>query len=187
MKKMFLAALLAGFAMPAHAAEIAWGISFDATEYIGTVPGAPLQEIYHENVGILIGGDCDAAMASCFLTSNIPGFWCDNCSYIEYYTDDRIYMIFHAPGGTLSLNMKFRFDHHGRISKAWGLTEGSISIQPEGTGYATHYWWGDFDTINRGVPEPATWAMMIGGFALAGGALRRRRGMAARVQRVQFA
>jgi hypothetical protein len=41
--------------------------------------------------------------------------------------------------------------------------------------------------FNAGIPEPATWAMMIGGFALAGGALRRRRGMAAHVQRVQFA
>lgn len=30
-----------------------------------------------------------------------------------------------------------------------------------------------------GVPEPATWVMMIGGFAVAGGALRRRRAVAA--------
>jgi hypothetical protein len=29
------------------------------------------------------------------------------------------------------------------------------------------------------VPEPATWAMMIGGFGLVGGALRRRRAIAA--------
>jgi hypothetical protein len=28
------------------------------------------------------------------------------------------------------------------------------------------------------VPEPATWAMMIGGFGLVGGALRRRRSLA---------
>lgn len=38
---------------------------------------------------------------------------------------------------------------------------------------------GQFDNIVlreiAPVPEPATWAMMIGGFALAGGALRRRR------------
>jgi hypothetical protein len=31
----------------------------------------------------------------------------------------------------------------------------------------------------NGVPEPATWAMMIGGFAMAGVAMRRRRGLAA--------
>jgi hypothetical protein len=33
----------------------------------------------------------------------------------------------------------------------------------------------DYDYIAPVVPEPASWAMMIGGFALAGGALRRRR------------
>ena len=35
-------------------------------------------------------------------------------------------------------------------------------------------------TVNPGgVPEPETWALMIGGFGLAGGALRRRRALAA--------
>jgi len=33
--------------------------------------------------------------------------------------------------------------------------------------------------VGGGVPEPATWALMIGGFAAAGGALRRRRALAA--------
>ncbi len=32
---------------------------------------------------------------------------------------------------------------------------------------------------NNGVPEPSTWVMMIGGFGLAGAALRRRRTMVA--------
>lgn len=32
-----------------------------------------------------------------------------------------------------------------------------------------------FDTAVAGVPEPATWAMMIGGFGLIGSAMRRRR------------
>lgn len=38
-------------------------------------------------------------------------------------------------------------------------------------------------TIGAGVPEPASWAMMIGGFALVGGALRRRR---ATVSKISF-
>ncbi|GAA0487365.1 hypothetical protein GCM10009096_32800 [Parasphingorhabdus litoris] len=36
-------------------------------------------------------------------------------------------------------------------------------------------------TAAPAVPEPATWAMMIGGFGLVGGALRRRRKMATKV------
>jgi hypothetical protein len=39
---------------------------------------------------------------------------------------------------------------------------------------------GEFDwTITNSVPEPAVWTMMIGGFGLAGAALRRRRAPAA--------
>lgn len=34
-------------------------------------------------------------------------------------------------------------------------------------------------SLTGGVPEPATWALMIGGFGLAGAALRRRRAVAA--------
>jgi hypothetical protein len=32
-----------------------------------------------------------------------------------------------------------------------------------------------YRAFNSAVPEPSTWAMMIGGFGIVGGAMRRRR------------
>lgn len=43
-------------------------------------------------------------------------------------------------------------------------------------GYPTAgYWTAAFIIPDRGVPEPASWAMMVGGFGLVGGAMRSRR------------
>ncbi|PZQ63444.1 MAG: hypothetical protein DI570_08975 [Phenylobacterium zucineum] len=38
------------------------------------------------------------------------------------------------------------------------------------------------NAIGAGVPEPATWALMIGGFGLAGASLRRSRQTALRIR-----
>lgn len=43
--------------------------------------------------------------------------------------------------------------------------------------YDTYYGSVQFEAIFNSVPEPATWALMIGGFGLAGAALRRRRAL----------
>jgi hypothetical protein len=57
---------------------------------------------------------------------------------------------------------------------------GGASLTNEGIAPGTYVWtWGqgadaDSLTINAGVPEPATWAMMILGVAMIGFALRRR-------------
>jgi len=52
-----------------------------------------------------------------------------------------------------------------------------------GTGFAGYGLKTGFETGPAPVPEPATWAMMIGGFGLVGGAMRYRRGK----QAVSFA
>jgi hypothetical protein len=61
-----------------------------------------------------------------------------------------------------------------------GLTATSVTFQyadvaiPSGI-----YFQGRFETAGNGVPEPATWALMISGFGLVGTALRRRRSFVA--------
>lgn len=75
-----------------------------------------------------------------------------------------------------------------------GLT-GLMTISVNGGEFNEGDWWGgpdggkkealtvkatfDWDNDPTAVPEPATWALMISGFGMAGGALRRRRALAA--------
>jgi len=61
--------------------------------------------------------------------------------------------------------------HYVDLANAWG------AAHPDSKGFAHGIVAvnGATQAFIVGVPEPATWAMMIGGFGLAGGALRRRR------------
>ena len=69
-----------------------------------------------------------------------------------------------------------------------GLRNGApIVLTPGGRfslldGQGNDFWFGA-DSFGAAVPEPATWAMMIVGFGLAGSAIRRRE----RVMKVQGA
>jgi hypothetical protein len=60
----------------------------------------------------------------------------------------------------------FDLGNHDR----WGSVLGSI-----GPGLAIDNFTFDDNIQSNFVPEPATWAMMIAGFGMVGGALRRRR------------
>lgn len=56
---------------------------------------------------------------------------------------------------------------------------GSFSVELANTSFGTPgsaNVAGTFTLLTASVPEPATWAMMIGGFGMVGGAMRRRRG-----------
>jgi hypothetical protein len=55
----------------------------------------------------------------------------------------------------------------------------TLSVQGTSTGIASYT--GDF-TLSAGVPEPATWGLMILGFGAVGGAMRRRQSVAAKVR-----
>ncbi len=74
----------------------------------------------------------------------------------------------------------------GEIGGVFKVIGSSFSGAAWGTGILNLYYWDENNHDNAGavdafvtaggsaVPEPATWAMMIGGFALAGQALRKR-------------
>ena len=60
-----------------------------------------------------------------------------------------------------------------------GITSITISTTNDGAGFALGGTGGRDNAPPGGVPEPASWALMISGFGLAGAALRRRRVIAA--------
>jgi hypothetical protein len=73
-----------------------------------------------------------------------------------------------VPYGSMGGNIKSSARFGNQTFASLGLTQGIYTYNSSA----------DIVTINIGVsaaPEPATWAMMIGGFGLAGGALRNRR------------
>ena len=57
----------------------------------------------------------------------------------------------------------------------FGVGDFSFSVSGNGKGGLPAHFGYRLDTVKASVPEPASWALMIGGFGLAGAALRRRR------------
>jgi len=62
----------------------------------------------------------------------------------------------------------------------WKKKQGIVCTpQNEALGVTAEFHWDNNPAIGAAVPEPATWALLIGGFGMAGATLRRRRALAA--------
>ncbi|MBL8555026.1 MAG: PEP-CTERM sorting domain-containing protein [Phenylobacterium sp.] len=86
----------------------------------------------------------------------------------QFYSDTLIgYLVtFNHTGSTLSVGLRANGSGwQGGTDESWGIDNVNLSYNAANGG--------------GGVPEPATWALMIGGFGLAGTALRRRRAVTA--------
>jgi hypothetical protein len=104
------------------------------------------------------------------------------------HAGDSLDFVLRVDGGDGNIYFLHSVDALNPVPNAQAVTspfEGSIAIPP-GIRFAfddtigqqnyTDYIFSVTETPSQAVPEPATWAMMVGGFALAGGALRRARG-----------
>ena len=101
-------------------------------------------------------------------------------------------IVFFAPAGSVITPTSFGFFAGGKTdfsvpitlngsnTLTWSYTSPGPDNGPGGQGVGDESWSLQDVTVNTlGVPEPATWALMIGGFGMAGAALRRRRAIAA--------
>jgi hypothetical protein len=150
----------------------------------GLVPGSKL--VIFDFAGYVVGSISSADPHFAVSVQNVttgvltpPGF-VDNPS-IPNLVFTWIGPAFHASGGPFA---DFNFNGLKALSKYKSLALGVFSaiaeknngIPPGGTGTITYNT--GYVTVPTAVPEPATWAMMIAGFGLAGAALRRRRAAA---------
>jgi hypothetical protein len=67
------------------------------------------------------------------------------------------------------------------IARIAGVSLDLVGAEPAGFGIDNLRFGTPGQVTLPGVPEPATWAMMIGGFGMVGGAMRRRRSMSTKV------
>jgi hypothetical protein len=99
-------------------------------------------------------------------------------------TDNHVPMVFtldsrtvqvDAPGTWYELSAIFTLDGPASGFVSLANSEGALSGNDFGLDDISLTRQSDNQELRPSVPEPATWAMMVGGFGLAGGAMRRRR------------
>lgn len=133
----------------------------------GTPPNGPLAYTGQEAAAFLFGGN-----ASDYVISTVN----DQVADINF---SAVYDVIGYGGATFAQNYvsKYLGQYYGPTSGYTGDITGAASALVRDNGVAgTNF---AFRADNGGVPEPASWALMISGFGLAGATLRRRRTVAA--------
>jgi hypothetical protein len=174
MKKLILAALLAGVtAAPANASYIIASLTADVTWTNPNPPGLSSQ--YVGLVGQSFQGDPSGLLD---YTSGTPfDISCTEC-LIFTVTGRNVQLAllpyFHKSYGGYLLTLYFDRDLNGDILNiaSASLIGGTLISTAGGSGTSSSFG-GPVVSFSAFVPEPSTWALMVGGFALAGATLRR--------------
>jgi hypothetical protein len=178
MKKLLIAALLTGAAMPASAAPFVGNFTFDMTATKDNFPSAPtvthlgLQTI--EVSGLTPG----LLNSSAFSFSNSPCVACISYIVSGDVVQFRMLPAFRPGGSTMGFNIQFDIDLGGDLANAVGanVVAGGAFITYARQGSIFNSASGPLITgWTAAVPEPASWSLMIGGFGAIGGAMRYRR------------
>jgi hypothetical protein len=159
--------------------------NFRTLDGLSTGGGYPAATVSANNVAFNGGGGIATISSSTnfFLTSAyLTAAWYDNLSVQVYGYENGalVYSQLFNPSATAPTLISF---NHALINSAVFTSFGGTQHASYTTGGGFHFALDNL-AINEGasnpgssgaVPEPASWAMLVAGFGLAGGALRRRR------------
>jgi hypothetical protein len=133
----------------------------DVRHYAGTAPGMPQQELFDTGDLLLVSGQQYVAFLSTGeilgQTRTTTGMPVSGTFGTSPYAGGMMVADNHSNFGDLTTH-KWDFSD-GTFGDAWFKADFSATATPP----------------SGGVPEPAAWGMMLGGFGLVGGALRHRR------------
>lgn len=168
---------------------------------LGGVAAAPAQaglfiELTGSSITYLMQDDYTSTPLSAS-TISVSGY-CGDPSHCDFKRTDGGFSLYAGSYHASGINLYFNFDEtlDNMFDGLWhdGYGEGEFAGGYIAPGYTytygflnsarltvDDYWVPGYEYptyslgVRYGVPEPATWAMMIGGFALAGAAFRRRK------------
>jgi len=199
MNKLFLAALVVTIPAAAQAAGTATYTWTTTSQGFGSHVDQPTSASFDVPYEAVLAGkilysdisNIQLVYPGLTLTSFTPtSVGLDNAAYVDPVTGAPIYHdadqglgVVGYQGGLFSdsfLSITFDSVAHTQGGQPLSSVADQYNALNNGAPYAGYptagYWTAKFSIPTRGVPEPASWAMMLGGFGLVGGAMRRARG-----------